>query len=525
MLLKVRVPFSIVNVVHRVLNWIFLFVYKKSSQNIPPATNPLFTLSATTLAKKIRQREITSYEVVNEYIERIKEVNRHLNAVVDNRFEDAIIEAKICDEQLKTEKFDTETLEKEKPLFGVPLTIKEAIAVKGCSYTGGILNRKEIKATYDAPIIELIRNSGGILVCVTNTPEWCSGLDTMNPLYGRTYNAYDNRFTVGGSSGGEAALLGAGASLIGIGSDLAGSIRLPAMFNGIFGFKPTAGIIPTEGHLPRCEDIAYLKLLNLGPMTRYAEDLDLLMKALTSKCEHNLRLDVPVDLKQLKVYYLQALDNTLGLLPISSEIKECILMAANHFKNHNIHTEQLPIEWPTTVIEITLAALFSVKDTYSLLKDINDPMIYKYIITEFGKSLLGMSSYTKQMLFNSMILQKRVPFSTSDLSYYTKKGELLRQKLLDLLGENGVFICPTFRSSEIFANLILCESLNAAYCAIFNVLGFPAIQVPMGLNRDGLPIGVQVIAAPYQDRLCLVVAKELESAFGGWTPPSAAVVQ
>ncbi|XP_012226916.2 fatty-acid amide hydrolase 2 isoform X2 [Linepithema humile] len=521
MLLKIRVPFSIINVVHRILNWIFLFIYKKPLQSIPPATNPLFTSSATTLARKIRQREITSYVIVNEYIQRIKEVNRHLNAVVDNRFEEAIIEAKICDEQLKSEKFDFKTLEKEKPLFGVPLTIKEAIAVKGCSYTGGVLSRKGIKATRNAEIIELIRNAGGIPVCVTNTPELSAGIETTNLLYGHTHNAYDSRFTAGGSSGGEGALLGAGASLIGIGSDLAGSIRVPAMLNGVFGHKPTSRIISTEGHLPTCKDIVFLKLLTLGPMARYAEDLGLLMKVLTSKCEHNLRLDVPVDLKQLKVYYLQALDNSLGLLPVSSEIKECILKAANHFKNYGIHTEQLPIEWSTTVVEIAFGGLNNIKNYSSLLKDINDPMLEKHMISEFGKALLGMSSYTKQMLLNSIMLQKHFPFSESDISYYTKMGEILREKLLNLLGEDGIFIYPTFRSSEIFSNLMFCEILSAAYCAIFNVLGFPATQVPMGLNRNGSPIGIQVIAAPYQDRLCLAVAQELGSAFGGWVPPSA----
>ncbi|XP_067206035.1 fatty-acid amide hydrolase 2-like [Linepithema humile] len=520
MLLKVRVPFSIINVVYRILKWIYMFIYKKPSQNIPPATNPLFTLSATMLAKKIRQREITSYVVVSEYIERIKEVNRHLNAVVDNRFEEAIIEAKVCDEQLKTEKFDTETLEKEKPLFGVPHTVKASIAVKGCSYTGGILSRKEIKATRNAEIIELIRNAGGIPVCITNIPEWCLGLEIMNPVYGRTYNAYDSRFAAGGSSGGEAALLGAGASLIGIGSDSGGSVRLPAMFNGVFGFKPTPGIISTKGHLPSF-DINNQKLVTFGPMTRYAEDLNLFMKVLTSKSGHNLHLNVPVDLQQLKVYYLQAMDNSLGMLPVSSEIKECVLQAANHFKNHGIHTEQLPIEWPANVAEIASASTFSVLNMYSLIDEIHDPMLQKYIVVELGKSLLGMSSYTKQLLFNIMLLQTRLPFSKSDLSYYTKKGEVLRQKLLDLLGEDGVFICPTFRSSGILTNFTYCEILNSSYCVIFNVLGFPAVQVPMGLNRDGLPIGVQVIAAPYQDRFCLAVAKELESAFGGWVPPSA----
>ncbi|XP_050460359.1 fatty-acid amide hydrolase 2-like isoform X2 [Cataglyphis hispanica] len=489
MLLMLRMAFGIIYIIQAVFYRITSFIDRKKPQKLPPITDSLLTFSATALARKIRQREVTCYDVVNAYILQIKKVNPILNAVVDNRFFDAIYEAKIYDEQLASGKFDIETLEKEKPLYGIPLTVKESCALKGCSHTSGSLGRKGVKASCDAVVIELLRNAGAIPVCVTNIPEQCGGFESANLLYGRTYNPYDTRYTSGGSSGGEGALIGAGASVIGIGSDLAGSIRIPALYNGIFGHKPTAGIISNIGHFPYSEDKDFQKLLTTGPLTRYAEDLELLMKVLTSTCDRNLRLDVPVDLRQLKVYYRFSMDEAFGILPVVPEIKNCVQKVVTHFTQYDIRAEELK----------------------------------KYGIIEFLKSLFGLSQHTTQTALLAAIFDTHFPFSESDILHYIKQGKEIRQKLLDLLGENGIFIYPTFRRPAIYPEFSVCETLNTIYCGIFNTFGFPAVHVPMGLNHKGLPIGVQIVAAPYQDCLCLAVAKELETAFGGWVPPSISI--
>ncbi|KMQ87163.1 fatty-acid amide hydrolase 2 [Lasius niger] len=351
----------------------------------------------------------------------------------------------------------------------------------------------------------------------------CCGFESSNLLYGRTRNPYDTRYTPGGSSGGEGALLGAGASVIGIGSDLAGSVRIPALFNGIFGHKPTAEIVSTNGHLPLSEDKVFQKLLTFGPMARYAEDLGLLMRVLTSKCDRNLRLNVPVDLRQLKVYYRFSMDEAFGTLPVVPEMKDCVQRAVTHFMQNDICAEKLPIEWPTEIVEIVLTGLFNVKDLPPLLIDSNDPKVKKNSIIELLKTVFGLSQHTKQTTIFKTMFDTHFPFSESDISHYTKQGTAIRQKLLDLLGENGVFIYPTHRCPTVLPELSICETLNTVYCGIFNTFGFPAVHIPMGLNHEGLPIGVQVIAAPYQDRLCLAIAKELETAFGGWVPPSISI--
>ncbi|XP_077278858.1 fatty-acid amide hydrolase 2-B-like [Temnothorax americanus] len=520
MLLKIRYVFCVINVIYEIFRRILLFIYKKPP-SIPPITHFIYMLSATTLAKKIRQREITSYEVVQAYVTRIKEVDPFLNAVVDNRFLDAIIEAKTCDKQLKEGKFDVETLEKEKPLYGVPITIKECCALKGCSHTGCTLPRKGVKADHDAVVVEMLRNAGAIPLCVTNTPEMCGGFDSTNLLCGRTCNPYDTRYSAGGSSGGEGALLGAGASVIGLGSDMAGSIRVPSFLNGVFGHKSTPGLIPIDGHFPYTDDEYFQKFATFGPMTRYAEDLGLLMRVMTLKCNRDLRLDVPVDLRQLKIYYRQSLDRSLGVLPMTAEIEKCVLRAANHFARYDVCAEKLPIEWPVTIIEIVLTGFMNMKPPQMLI-DTNNPKHQKNVSVELLKALFGLSQHTKQMIFFNLLIETHFPFTDSEILHYTKQGEEIRQKLLDLLGDNGVFIYPTFRN-PILPQLVLCEILSTSSCGFFNIVGFPAAHVPMGLNHEGMPIGVQVIAAPYQDRLCLAVAKELEMAFGGWVPPSVSI--
>lgn len=190
---------NIISILMRPILW---FMYRKRLPNIPPIKNPLLRLSATTIAKKIRNGDLKSETIVKAYIDRIQEVNPFINAVIEDRFELAINEAKLYDEQLKSGKFTIHILEKEKPLYGVPITIKESCCLSGMSYTGGSLSRKGIKALADGPAVKIIKDAGAIPLLVSNTSEFCTSLHSYNFLYGHTLNPYDRRRTSGGSSGG-----------------------------------------------------------------------------------------------------------------------------------------------------------------------------------------------------------------------------------------------------------------------------------------------------------------------------------
>lgn len=172
---------------------------------------------------------------------RINLVNPIINAVAEDRFTDALKEAQEVDAMLAQENVDLEALKRTKPLLGIPVTIKENLQVKGLSATMCCKLYKDVKAVEDGEATSRLRRAGAIILLVSTTPEFCLTIETYSKLYGVTRNPYNSLRSVGGSSGGEGALLGAGASLIGLGSDLAGSIRYPSAFNGVFGHKPTHG--------------------------------------------------------------------------------------------------------------------------------------------------------------------------------------------------------------------------------------------------------------------------------------------
>lgn len=189
-------------------------------------TIDLLRIDATTLAEKIKNQEITSTEAVRLYIEHIQKINPALNCFVQDRFEEALKEAKLADEKIR----NGESVGK---LHGVPITIKDAFDIKGLSTTGGLIHRRDLISDRDAEVVTRLKAEGAIFLGKTNTPVLCFCQETDNKLYGRTNNPWDVARTAGGSSGGEGSLIAAGGAAVGIGSDIGGSIRFPSHFNGV----------------------------------------------------------------------------------------------------------------------------------------------------------------------------------------------------------------------------------------------------------------------------------------------------
>ena len=247
--------------------------------------DPLLLLSATEIARRIRARELGVHDVVLAHIRRIQQVEPKVRAVVQDRFGLALDEARRADETLASRSHG-----ELPPLFGVPCTIKEAFALEGMPNTGGLFARKGRKATCDATTVKRLRAAGAIPLGVTNLSELCMWMESSNRVYGRTNNAYDPTRTAGGSSGGEGAIVGAGGSPFGLGSDVGGSIRMPSFFNGVFGHKASGGLVPNSGQFPLAENDA-LRYLTTGPLCRRACDLMPLLRVLAgpdgsdSRCE------------------------------------------------------------------------------------------------------------------------------------------------------------------------------------------------------------------------------------------------
>lgn len=235
--------------------------------------NPTTRSGAAALARAIRAGEVSSVDVVREHIARVEEVNPALNAAVSRLYDEAIADAAEADGRQAR----GETLG---PLHGVPITIKDQFLVLGTPTTWGLTHRREHRAQREGTLVTRLRKAGAIPFAKTNVPQLLMAHETDNELYGRTNNPWNTERTPGGSSGGEAALVAAHASPLGLGGDLGGSIRIPCHFTGIHGLKPTAGRLPGDDNpsdiLPAPEAI----VPQVGPMARHVDDLVLAMRVL-----------------------------------------------------------------------------------------------------------------------------------------------------------------------------------------------------------------------------------------------------
>lgn len=485
---------------------------KKISQRIPKTDNPILHMSASALAKKIREKELTSVQVVTIFINRVKEVNPIINAMVQDRFEEAMQEAAECDSYLTGKSI--EFLESTKPLLGVPITIKENLAMKGCSITVGSLARKNEKSEEDATCVQRVKAAGAVPILVSNTPEYCLSMETYNFVTGRTNNPYNTLCNPGGSSGGEGAILGSGASVIGLGSDIAGSIRIPSCFNGIFGHKISPYLSPLKGHFPESADKIFNYHLTVGPMVRYCEDLILMTKILTGDDAKLLKLDEKVDLSKLNVFFMDKCGSDFGMVPVQREIKEAINRCAVYLSENckaNIKTEKFDFN---EAVEMGFSMHFSIKDTPNSLQVAKANPNLELLKCMFGKSQfpLNIIMYAGLEEVNGLIRKSKV-------EEYKKQLEELEKHVHKSLGDDGILLFPSFPTSAIPHNGHIYASIGTTYLLIINALGLPSTNVPVGFDNKNMPIGIQVVAGPKQDRLCFAVAKELEKLYGGWKPP------
>jgi len=224
---------------------------------------------ATRLAARIRTGEVSPVEVLEAHLAHLAAVNPALNALVAERFADARAEARAAEATIRTAR-DRAGLP---PLLGVPCTIKDFLAVRGLAWTAGLHNRADVVADHDATVVTRLRAAGAIVIGKTNVPEGGMWMETANPVHGRTHNPWDLRRTPGGSSGGEAALVAAAASPFGIGSDIAGSIRIPAGMCGVVGHKPSELLVPNTGHWGPGAAAAE-RMLCTGPIARCVGDAE-----------------------------------------------------------------------------------------------------------------------------------------------------------------------------------------------------------------------------------------------------------
>jgi fatty acid amide hydrolase 2 len=472
----------------------------------------LTDMSASALASAIRQRRVSAADVVEAHIDRLRRVNPVVNALVADRFEAARAEARAADARVAAAAPD----EPLPPLLGVPCTVKEAVAFAGMPNSSGVVARGGLTAATSAPVARRLVDAGAIVLGVTNTSEMCLWVESENRLYGRTRNPYNPTRTAGGSSGGEGAAIGSGGSPFGLASDIGGSIRIPAFCCGVFGHKPSRGLLPATGSWPPCDD-GNRPLFAHGPIARRAEDLMPLLRILAGPdgvdpmaVETDLDDPAGVSLRGLPVLLIDeswpliASDDMLW----ARERAAGALAAAGA----EVRRQRMPALRRAVESYITTLARSSGIGAHDVLFAAGASEVHWRALLRRG----GPHTVATRLLLIAERAQSRLPRRLAER--LIAAGEAIAAELRAAIGD-GVLLEPTLATTAPRHGRTVGRPWWLAHVVPFNLSGLPVTQTPLGLDRHGLPLGVQVVAGYGRDHVSIAVALELERVFGGWTPP------
>jgi amidase len=451
--------------------------------------------SATWIASAIRERRLSSVEIVDACLERIDEVNPRLNAIVQLAG-DARDAARRADDDLAAGRI-------RGLLHGVPFTAKDSLDTAGVVTTAGTVGWRNRVPTRDATVIARLKAAGAILLGKTNTPEFTWSDETDNDVYGRTSNPYDLERTPGGSSGGAASMVAAAGSPFDVGSDSGDSIRQPAHVCGIAGLKPTSGRVPRTGHWPGYGGL-FESFTQLGPLARRVEDLALLLPILSGPDGEDPHVapaplgdPAAVRIERLRVVTFG--DN--GLRKPTAETTAAVKAAADALEDMGADVDE---RVPPGLSEAVAAWDGIVRaDGFAWLQR---------LITDAGTP--GFGSYeTRDWVVRTP------PLPGDELSALVERADAIRARLLAWLRGIDLIVCPAMPLPAIRHGESSTEWFGDTYSDVHNLTGWPAAVVRGGTSPEGLPIGVQVVAPPWREDLVLAGARVIEEASGGWRRP------
>jgi len=504
----------------------FHLLYYNSRKGLPPVTNDLLLQSATSLAAKIRRKEITSEQLVEACIERIGEINSLVNAVVDSRFQEALEDARKVDRIISVlSEPAMEQIAIEQPFLGVPFSTKEGIKMAGLHHSYGVQARSHIVASEDASAVKLLKKAGAIPLCVTNVSEGGYWWNSSNRLYGTTNNPFSLSHNPGGSSGGEAVLQTSAGVPISLGSDTGGSIRTPSAFCGLYGHKPTPGTVSILGadiDNPPTDQLQGMQVL--GPMSRHADDLTPLLRVLLGDNQHLLQLDKEVFFTKCRFFYLTTHVGGNMVSPVDPEVRVANQRVVN-FLEDNFGVTVAPLHIPELK---DIFSLFNSEmartSTSSLCSSIKNGNGSAWVSLELARASVGYTRHTAPVLLQASMERinqcgSYVKGSNGGQTKANHRLMALKEKVNNILGKDGILLSPSHPSLPPYHYQSFLKPFNFMYTAMHNALGLPATVVPLGISTNGLPLSIQLSAAEYNDHLPLALAKVLERPFGGWCPP------
>jgi len=481
---------------------------------------PIVERSALALAASIRRGELSAREVVDAHIARHQLWAPRTTALAADRFYRARPAAPAAHAGVGGAPAATTTTgagpDALPPLLGVPFTVKESIALRGMPNSAGLLARRPIRADASAPVVQRLIDAGAIPLGVTNTSELTLWIESANHLYGRTRNPYAPTRTAGGSSGGEGAAVGCGGSPFGVAADIAGSIRIPALFCGVFGHKPSAGLVPNTGMYPPTPGEAG-RMLGTGPIARRAEDLMPLLRVIAGPdgvdtLVRDQQLGDPASVSFEGLHVVTVEDSSL--LPISQELRDARERAVGALAAAGARIERIELRsWRRALLPFlaTLQAGAG-QTTIALLSaaGLPEPTV-RSLLRRGGPHTLP----TRLTVAAELLPQLEGRALERELA----AGRALAAELTEAIGD-GVMLHPAQPRVAPRHGRTVGRPWLFTPAAMFNLAGLPATEVPLGLSADGLPLGVQVAAGAGRDHVSIAVALELERVFGGWSPPT-----
>ncbi len=472
--------------------------------------------SAGQLARAIRTKRISSVELLTAYLERVDRLNPSLNIVVADDRERAMRQARAADRALAAGK-------KVGPLHGVPMTVKESFNMPGLPTTWGYPELKGNIATDDAVVVSRLRSAGAVIFGKTNVPIALADLQSYNAVYGTTNNPWDPTRGPGGSSGGSAAALAAGLTGLEYGSDIGGSIRNPAAYCGVYGHKPTYGIVPKRGQTTRPDIVAEGDISVVGPLARSAADLALALGVTAGPDElqrAGVRLALPAPPSSVKGLRVGVWLDQPDLSPVDDTVKERIAAAAAALRRAGAKVDETarpsfdPAAAHDTYRRLLLGLMSAPRADYDDLVRRTDAL-----------DRADDSDRARSLRYSTTRYR--------ELAVAENARDLLRWAWHEFFGRYDVLLAPitmtpafphdhsepqTRRTVSVNGTDVpYLDQLFWAGLAIASYL--PATVAPVGLAPSGLPVGMQIIGDAYRDRTTIWLAGELAKLIGGFTPP------
>lgn len=465
----------------------------------------LLQLDAVAIRDQIKNRQLTSVYITRTLIEHIKTVNTKLNAVVEDRFDLALQEAKEKDKKINSVNFE------KQPLYGVPISIKESFHVKGMKTTGGLFHRKDLIMSEDADVVKKLKKAGAIILAKTNTPALCFCQETDNKLYGRTNNAWNKKKTAGGSSGGEGALIAVGGTPVGISSDIGGSIRFPSHFNGVVGFKAGMEQISRKGHFPKATIPLQKRMSTFGPIGKSVRDVETVYKIVKNKNRHERRLYEKFIIDVLPVDHGYPLTK-----PIAQSLQSIETFLSSEYETNWAIP---PYFNDSAQIWQEIMSIDGAKEMRELAFNTDRINLWK----QYAKERFIGRSNTHHYLSWALIGANMFKPSTKRVKKIEKivsQGE----PILNSHFRNRISIMPVYhrtalKHGDLFKELFSIKKSfkqYLPYIAYANVWGLPSLTIPVGFDENNLPYAIQLISTNGNESALFSIGKKIEQQFGGY---------